>query len=117
MQRWEIAGISAWPVVEALLALNIHGTLGISEAAFLKACIGMMTVAAIARAMLDARKKASTVSIGSVQVHGEMSPEAGAAIAKGLAKMADREAPEPPADAVPSPLADATTKRMENGGG
>jgi predicted membrane-bound mannosyltransferase len=60
MQRWEIAGISAWPVVEALLALNIHGAIGITEVAFLKACIGAMTVAAIIRAALDSRKPATS---------------------------------------------------------
>jgi hypothetical protein len=100
MQRWEIAGISAWPVVEALLALNIHGQLGITEVAFLKACIGLMTVAAIARAVLDAKKKPPGIEIVSGPV--ELAPGVATAIAAEL----DRRA-------APKGSTEATTRRIE----
>lgn len=63
MQKWEIAGISFLPVVECLLAINTAAGSGgeplVAEALLIHILAGVMTVAALVRALLDKRKAAS----------------------------------------------------------
>lgn len=55
VQRWEYGGVAIWPVVEALVALEVHSALGWDEAQLYKVVIALFTVAALVRAALAAR--------------------------------------------------------------
>lgn len=60
MQKWEIAGISVYPVIEAVLAINVAmGTEAepwMPEALLLRLVAAVATIAALVRAALDQRK-------------------------------------------------------------
>jgi hypothetical protein len=60
IQSWEIAGVSVFPVVQAVLALEIPAHMGITENQFLQAVIALFTLAAIIRGFLTKAKIAST---------------------------------------------------------
>ncbi|MEC9048921.1 MAG: hypothetical protein VYA51_12995 [Planctomycetota bacterium] len=53
---WEIAGVSALPLVEMLFALDVPGMLHISPEQMISILAALMTVMAIVRASLDAKK-------------------------------------------------------------
>ncbi len=55
ISKWEIAGVSALPLVEAMFALELPARLGLSAEQFVSVLAGLMTVLAIARALRDAR--------------------------------------------------------------
>lgn len=56
VSKWEIAGVSAYPIVTALFALNIPAKLGLTSEAFLEVLAGLLTLAAVVRAIVDSRK-------------------------------------------------------------
>lgn len=60
MQKWEIAGISAAPILEALLALDLHTKMGLSEGQVIHVMVALFTMVAIARALMDKRKVAAS---------------------------------------------------------
>lgn len=43
MTKWEIGGLSVYPVIEALLAVRLHTALGMGEADFLRLLFGLLT--------------------------------------------------------------------------
>lgn len=97
VQRWEIAGVSLWPVIEAALALDLHTAAGLTEAQLLKVAIAGLTIAALVRATLAARRP--TVLAAALAPPPAVRPHAG----------------ELPADFAPHviPGADSTTRRIE----
>ena len=60
IQSWEIAGVSVYPVVQAMLALDIPARLGLDVEQFLNAVIGLFTLAAIIRGFLQRAHVAQT---------------------------------------------------------
>lgn len=56
ISKWEIAGISVMPVVEAVLAINAQLPSPLPESLILHIVIAIATIAAIARALIDAKK-------------------------------------------------------------
>lgn len=55
VQRWEYGGVAIWPVVEALVAVEAHTSVGWTEAQLYKVVIALFTLAALARAAIAAR--------------------------------------------------------------
>ena len=53
VSRWEVVGISAYPIVEAVLAFDLPEKLGWSTEQFFSFLAALMTVFAIVRAMRD----------------------------------------------------------------
>lgn len=56
VSKWEIAGVSALPLVEMIFALELHAKLGLSAEQMISVLAAVMTGLAIARAALDARR-------------------------------------------------------------
>jgi len=55
VSSWEIAGISAFPLVEAMLSLDIPAKLGWSPEQFFSVLAGLMTLMAMGRALQSNR--------------------------------------------------------------
>ena len=56
VSKWEIAGVSALPLVEVIFALDLHTTAGLSAEQMITILAGLMSVLAIVRAVRDAKK-------------------------------------------------------------
>lgn len=56
ISKWEIAGVSAWPIVEAMISMELPAKLGWTSEQFFSVLAGLMTAMAIARALADSRK-------------------------------------------------------------
>lgn len=56
VSRWEVVGISAYPIVEAVLSFDLPEKLGWSTEQFFSFLAALMTVFAIIRAMRDNTK-------------------------------------------------------------
>lgn len=56
VSKWEIAGVSALPLVEMIFALELHTQLGLSAEQMVSILAAAMTALAIARAAMDARR-------------------------------------------------------------
>ena len=56
VSKWEIAGVSALPLVEVIFALDLHTTAGLSAEQMITILAGLMSVLAILRAVRDAKK-------------------------------------------------------------
>lgn len=56
ISKWEIAGVSAYPLVEAMFALELPARLGLTTEAFVSVLAGLMTLLAIVRAARDAKQ-------------------------------------------------------------
>jgi hypothetical protein len=56
VSRWELAGVSALPIVEVIFSLDLHTALGLSAEQMISVLAALMTALAIARAVIDARK-------------------------------------------------------------
>jgi hypothetical protein len=52
---WEVGGISAFPIVQAMLDMQIPAVLGMSVEQFFSVLAGLLTLAAILRAIMANR--------------------------------------------------------------
>lgn len=59
MNKWEIGGISAAPIIEAIMALELHSKVGMSTEQFIHVIVALFTLAAIVRALMDKKAKAA----------------------------------------------------------
>lgn len=62
VSKWELLGIPAYPIVEAMFAVELPSKLGMTPEAFVSLLAGLLTLAAMVRAGLAARKGATAGS-------------------------------------------------------
>lgn len=59
VSKWEIGGVSALPIVQAALAMDLPSLMSMTTEQFFSVLAGLVTLAAIVRAMADNRKAKS----------------------------------------------------------